>query len=352
MDNLLNEIEKTNKVYESYLRKYEEIDLFVQTAEQQKEFVNKAIVSQDQQDFINGLERLSNSVVLYNAAIISIYGSYELFVDEIIKSYIGYLKHRYESFELFPDPLKEKHKRKSAEFLSNPDRFANIGISDEGVIRALEASHLRDESSALIEDLMLAHSGNLKTKQLQELMKDVGFVNPIHRLIKHYKLNEIEKQINQKVTNKDNDSFLLLDQIVEERNKIGHGWIVENRLAFSLLHDSYFPFIKWLCEAIKDMIVSQIIEDYMGDNIIEPFGNIIHIWGNGTLVGINSSNFRLRVNDYLYLSTGDEWKYPFRIVNLQRNNKDISEVRSNNKDVCIKTDIIIRKKNTIWGYRK
>lgn len=176
MDHLLQEIATIYKVYEQYKKKTEEISLFIRTAEDQKDFVETVEATQETQSFIAGLRKLSNSVVLYNAAIISIYGSYELFLDEVLKSYLDYLKKRNRSYLEFPERLRKKHISKSAEFLSNSQRFSNMGLNNEDIIIALEASIIQGQSVSLLDKLLLSHGGNLKTKQLNELLAETDSI--------------------------------------------------------------------------------------------------------------------------------------------------------------------------------
>ena len=350
MDDLSQEINFICLVYDKYIKKTEEIILFIQTVEGQKDFVEKVEVQPDCQEFVLRLKELSNSVVLYNAAVISIYGSYELFLDEILKQYTEYLKRKNSQYEHFPEKLRKKHIQKSAEFLSNPQRYLNLGLSNEMIIRALEASYVQNQSKVLLEELLISHGGNLNTDQLRSLLSEYGFDNPIQRLTKHSSFSKMCSS--QRQGENRNDSFTILDQMVQERNKVGHGWIIDNRLAFSLLREEHIPFFRSLCGAIKDLVISQIIQDYIDDGRIVKFDPILDIWKDGSVIGINSKNIRLKVNEFLYCSTNDNWNYRFRIVNLQNDRKDRNEIRTANKDITIQADRPIKENYTIWGYQR
>ena len=338
-------------MFDQYEKKTEEIALFIQTAEEQKDFVETVEVNPKTEAFVAGLRKLSNSVVLYNAAIISIYGSYEMFLDEALKSYLVYLKKWNKLYAEFPERLRKKHISKSAEFLSNPQRFLNMGLSNEDVIIALEASYVKGQSAPLLDDLLLSHSGNLNTKQLNEQLKEYGFEKPIHKLLKHTPFKDLCIG-NRPIEIEGGTVFPILDQLVDERNKVGHGWIAENRLSFSLLRERYLPFVIGLCDAVKDLIVSKIIQDYIDSNFIKQFDPIIHVWKNGEIIGVNSKSFRLKVGEQLYYSTDDDWNYPFLIVNIQNDRQDRTEIRAVNKDITIQTDRKMKENYTIWGYTR
>ena len=346
MNRLEQEVSSICNVYDQYIKKTTEIDLFIQIAENQKNFVELVKAQDDTREYIEGLRKLSNSVVLYNAAIISIYGSYELFLDEIMRAYTDYLKRRTREYKVFPEKLKQKYMMKSAEYLSNPQRYEHMGITNESVINALNSSCIQGKTDDLLDVLLLSHGGNLKTKQLKGLLQEYGFENPIQELIKH---KEFSKKIIRLPDDDTGDSFPDLDQIVEERNKVGHGWIVDNRLSFSLLRTRYLPFFSVLCLAVKDLIVSKIIQDFIDDGCMEQFDKLLGSWYEGTVIGINNKNYRLKVGGWLYYTDGMNWNYPFKILNLKRDNVDRSEIRSSNVDVSIQTNERIKANFTVWG---
>ena len=351
MDPLLQEITPLCKIYDKYVKKTEEIDLFIKTAQEQKDFVENVDVKEEYKGYILGLRELSNSVVLYNAAIISIYGSYELFIDEILKTYIDYLKNRYDTYEKFPAKLKTKHLSKAAEFLSNPQRFQNMGLNERTIISALEASYIQDQSSVLLDELLLTHGGNLNSKQLCALLGEYGFKNSIQQLMKHSSFGQFFN-IAKHNDSDNNTTFPLLDQIVVERNKVGHGWIIDERISFALLRERYLPFINELCCAVKDLFVSQIIQNHIDKKNLVKFDPLLHIWKNGEVIGVNSKNFRLRINEFLYCSTSENWNYKVQIKNLKNNEQDRKEIRAANKDITIQIDRKIKDNYVLWGYVK
>ena len=347
MKQLLQEISVINNVFDQYRKKTDEITLFIKVAENQKDFVTKVIVSEETRNYISSLKDLSNSVALYNAAIISIYGSYELFLDELLRAYFEYLK-RNKDYDEIPHALNEKHFKKCIEYLSSSNRFPKNGLSEVKVISALESTCVKKISSEFLFDLVISHGGNLKTKQLHELLKEFGFDNPIVKLLNHDSFSKrIKSDGFEDIRN--STELYRLDKLVDERNKVGHGWIVDDRIAFASLRTDYLSFFVDLCKAVKDMIVSQIIQDSITKNELKRFDSILHVWKNGTVFGINSKSFRLKVGEYLFCTDCYNWNYMIKIINLQNDRKDRKEIRSTNKDISIEVDHVVRDHYTIWG---
>ena len=353
-DKMPVEIRPFFSAYDKNQSRFEQIKKFVMFAKEQKPFVQKMESHGKNDGFIEILKSLSNSVVLYNAVIISIYGSFECYVDDIVGIYIDYLKTQSPEYNMLPENVKAKNLIKSAEYISNPHRFLNYGLTVELVIQALENTINNNLSSAMHNELLKAHGGNMKTDQLNDLLKDCGIENGIQRISKHKGFETKCHELEASFAEIDLNGLTLnpLNQIVEERNKIAHGWVVDDRISFSMLMNKHIPFIESFCEAIKDLFVSVVIQKYMDNNLIFSFGPILKLWGNGTIVGINNGDFKLKVNEYLFYSTPDNWNYMFKIENLKNNNENRNTIRARNKDIAILADRKLKTNYRIWGYKR
>lgn len=352
------EIKKIAGVYKQYSHKLDQIDQFIYVSIAQKDFVEVAgekITGIDDliDKYVNDLKELSNSVVVYNAVIISIYGSFELYIDEMLKAYIDYMKMRQFTFNDLPCKLQEKQKSKAAEFINHPGRFINYGLSVEQVISNLKGTIIDNELSEVTEELLISHGGNLRTGQIEDLFNEFGFENLLAKIKEHRNFKQFSKECGIEGGIVNSDKFPLLDTIVEERNKVAHGWTVENRLSLSVLLSNYIPFFRVFCEAINDLMVSKVIEDSMHRGELLPFDSIINVWFlDDTIVGINSKEFTLHVGDILYYSTPDGWNYSFQINSLMNKKKRRNYIRAKNKDITIGCNVKIKKNYTIWGAKE
>lgn len=357
MGNTNEEIKKIFWVYEQYNQKLDQIEHFIRVAIDQKNFIDVAEtkikgIDSAIDEYVDNIKCLSNSVVLYNAVIISIYGSFELYIDELLKAYIEYLKERKLSFKTFPKKLQQKQKEKAAEFLGNPGRFLNYGLRDEQVILNLWGTFVNDISSEVTEKLLISHGGNLRTGQLAELFNEFGFENLPAKIKTHRKFKEFSNDNDLDGEIIIPDTFLLLDLIVEERNKVAHGWTVDSRISFSLLLQHYVPFFRVFCEALNDIMVSQIINDSIDNGELIPFDPIKKVWERGTIIGINNKTFRLHVGDTLYYTTSEDWNYRFEIQSLRNGKSNRNCIRVKNKDITIGCNAKIKANYKIWGEKE
>ena len=117
------------------------------------------------------------SSVPYNATIISLYGSIELFIDEISEAYIDKLYKIVEKYSELPKKMREKHEVTSGEFLSNPGRFNNYDITIEEVVYNLNNCLQGKENSKLNMKMLLKHGGNLRSEQIFKFFSELGVEN-------------------------------------------------------------------------------------------------------------------------------------------------------------------------------
>lgn len=355
MKNTKDEIQKIEDVFIQNENRVRQIEAYIKTNNEQKNFLEQ-ITEIELPDEVNGyierMDMLSNSAVIYNAAIISVYGSYELFLDEILKAYLQYLKKNRTGYDDLPAKIKIKHLAKSAEYLINPGRFLNMGLNMKSIISSMEKTINENNIEATIDDLLIMHGGNLNTRQLTALLTEFEFKNVTALLKKNKGLVDFSKDKGITGDVIQAKGFPLLDKIVEERNRVAHGWRVDDRLSFYALLDTYIPFMKVLCKAIKELIVSKIISDAIVKKVISPFQPIIHLWHKNTVVGVNCGDFFLKVGEPLFYSTGDGWYYCTVIKGLQNDRIDRNTIRAKNKDITIQVEERFQNHYQIWGFER
>jgi hypothetical protein len=100
------------------------------------------------------------------------------------------------SAEEIANEIKQKHIKKSGEFLVNSNRFKNFEINELEVIKNLY-SCFEEEKFSLNKELLLTHSGNLGIDQLIELFNDLGIKNSKAKILGKKKFVEYIKNKNE-----------------------------------------------------------------------------------------------------------------------------------------------------------
>ncbi len=296
--------------------------------------------------------KIMSMPVTYNATIISIYGCYEAYIDKISSSLLDFWKEKASCYSEISESIRNKHIQKCGEFLSNPQRYQNMDITQMSVISNLNMCLTDEKMYMLNKELLLTHSGNLGIGQLIHFFKELGLKDSriqilnnskyIEYISKKYELSteDARKLINNR---KNDDKFLFeeLTQLVEQRNKVAHGWSVDERLSSGYLSENIIPFMKMLGCVIADIFISEFVEILHMTNSLKKFDDAIAVYNKRTLC-INCKDSNLKCNGYIYANTGKRY-IALNIKELQYNRQTIKEISDDNKDIGILVDSDVKK---------
>lgn len=348
---------KINK--NEYLKNLQNICEYIANIEEQK-----TLMKEIQKNNYNFLEvdiykmnkrfrEVLNTPVTYKAIIISLYGCYESYVDKLSNSLLDFWISMVKNYNDLSDSIRKKHIKQSGEFLAHPQRFRNMELTEQDVIRNLNSCLQKREKFLLNKELLLVHSGNLSIDHLLELFNDLGLKNSKEQILtnkKYVKFISDKYELNVDCTkdfiNKKNggNSKILFEELVklvEQRNKVAHGWCVDNRWSFSILNEKIIPFMKMFGEVIADVFEEKFVRILAETNRLKKFNNVIDVYNNSILC-VNCEDAKLKCNGFIYAY--NEKKYILlNILQLQYNHKSIKENVDKNIDIGILVDCNIKK---------
>lgn len=293
-----------------------------------------------------------NTPATYNAAIISIYGCYEAYIDKIASSLLDFWMANASNYSQISESIRNKHIQKCGEFLSNPQRYQNMDITEQRVIKNLDMCLLNEKIYLLNKELILSHSGNLNSTQLMQFFTELGLkecrtkilnsLQYIEYISRKYELsNDDAKKLIHDRNNDDKFLFKELTQLVEQRNRVAHGWSVDNRLSKEYLVDNIIPFMEMLGCVIAEIFINEFAEIlYMTDSLKE-FDDAINVY-NKRILCINIKDANLKCNDYIFANSGKRY-IALNIKEIQINNQTVEEIMGGNKDIGILVDSDIKK---------
>ena len=300
--------------------------------------------------------RIMNTPVIYNAIIISIYGCYEAYIDKLASALLDFWVENASNYEQITESIRNKHIQKSGEFLSNPQRYQNMGITEQRVIKNLDMCLLNENMYMLNKELILSHSGNLNSMQLMQFLAELGLKSCRTKIInsfqyieyisKKYELsNDDAKKV---IHNRNNDDIFLfkeLTQLVEQRNRVAHGWSVDERLSKAYLIDNIIPFMKMLGCVISELFIDEFVEILHKAGLLKEFDDAINVINNRVLC-INIKDANLKCNGYIFAKNKKGYVM-LNILEIQCNNRTVEEIIGGNKDIGILVDSDIKKN---WKY--
>lgn len=182
---------------------------------------------QDIKDDISDLQSKRNSEKQfdYTVAIISLYGQYETFVEQIIKEYLKELKQENFTFSQLPLKLQECYFAKSIKLYPKLEWEKYNHLNTKIISKSLDDA-LNKDMLNLLPEAFYTNAGNYKIGVLADCMTDLGVENLKQTICKYPPLQSYfigKHGAGFCVDGKDDDIlFGLLDEVVDTRNKIGH----------------------------------------------------------------------------------------------------------------------------------
>ena len=345
-----------------YLKNLDGIIEYIAFDKGQKKLLNK-VNNEDVKDSQNDIYQLCKQYegvlrtpLVYNAIIISIYGCYEAFIDKISNDLLDFFTTRVTNYYDLSEKLRNKHIRKSGEFLSNSNRFRGFETSEREVINNLQKCLGDDIQYELNKELLMSHGGNLRVEQLIELLSDFGIQDSKTRILNNpqyvkyiaekndIQLAEATSYINSKNKDKDNILFEELEILVEQRNKVAHGWCVDTRISYDIILNRIITFMKMIGEVLCGILEEELVLVLKNSGMLNEF-NIIDVFNN-SVVCLNCKNAKLKVGDFIVCRNENRYKL-LEIMSIQCNKNDIEEISEENLDVGIRVDSYIKKN---WSY--
>ena len=138
----------------------------------------------------------------------------------------------------------------------------------------------------------------------------------------------------------DNKLFDELSLLIEQRNKVAHGWCVDNRLSYNSFKDKIIPFMKMLGCVLSDIFDEEFVNVLRQANLLYKFDKPIKVI-NKRILCINSKTANLKTNGYIYVYNGKKY-ISLNIIELQQNRTKVEEIRGGNQDIGIEVDVDIK----------
>lgn len=358
---------------EQFQKNLKNISLYIDELRNKKKLY-KFLESENKLKEFKLLEDKETQKIEYNAVIISLYGNFENFIDNILKEYLFEISKKINEYEKLPEKLRKKNEFKTGEFISNPQRYKNFGLKNNEVIKNLYKClnydiKKGDKNYILNNKLIISHGGNLRGEEIMSLMNEIGMeghrleIQKNEELIEHIEItqgNDIEniedlklrysnkiEDLKPRYINNKKEIFKYLDELVEKRNQVAHGW-VEDRLSYEYIDSRMVKYLEKLGSIITDIINKNFYLFLRQNDKMKKFDSPIEVYKNSILC-INSLDSRLKKGGYIFSENNDK-KSEFKIHKIKKieiKGKECSEVSKENIDIGIEITGKIKKE---WNY--
>lgn len=331
MDNILKEF--TNEM--------ESLVDYIEYHTEAYELVNTSKSSTSQQNGKLSFAKLKK--YNFNAYIISLYGEFEHFIEQIKIEYLSKICLIIKNFKNLPKPIQEINLQKTLDILKNPNykKFSNINIKE--VVKILH-NNMNEDHSNLNQDVFKNHTANFRISTICQYFSEVGINDFKKRIIKYDPLKNTVTISNDNLQKISDNFFYKIDHICDIRNDIAHG----NR-NIELLHSSilidYIKFFKYFSETLYALLYDNylsILFEYNGSEL-EP----IEVYRNKILACNTKNNIIDKKCKLLVKRNNEEFPKYFilDIINIEHNRISLNSTEKyKNIDIGIEVRSRINKK--------
>ena len=333
--------------YKSFCSQIEEIRKYITNTLSKNDslsLLESNATTDEERSFISYLKSLNTSQIQYNAVIISLYGCFENYVDNLLADYISVVFEKAEDYESLPAKMKDKYRLKVGEYLSNPQRYKGWDISFSDIIKNYSDVLLSNFADHVEKRFLCAHSGNLRIEELISLLTSIGICEVKEKIITSSELHDyyintadLEEDSYQLKVNRarrdlnQTDMFDPLEQLVSQRNIVAHSWRDDERLSSNYLNENVLPFLKALSLIVLKICLTELFSATTEDEFDFQNRTPIAVYNNHILC-LNNQNIAINVDDLLLYATQERSGRKYmcsKILSIEKDHTRISRVEAN-----------------------
>lgn len=275
----------------------------------------------------------------FNSHIISIYGAYEHFVEQLLIKYLNEICLIINSYDLLPKEIQKNNLNKTIEIIKQLEYRKNRNIKPEKVIEILHRN-INENSSIINITAFKNHTANFRISVVDNYFSEIG-IKSTSSLVRQYEplKSYLKNTISDYSSKKSSIVFQPLEHICDLRNDIAHG--VNNiQLINKTILFEYIDFMKTystaLFELINDNYLGKIFEQNNDEiEVINVFNSqILCFETKGRLINRKSKILVKSENHFPNV-------YITNITDIQKNKKSIDNT---DLDKNVEIGIMLDKK--------
>ena len=288
--------------------------------------------------------KIIKSIYDYNLIIISLYGSLECFIDNIIRDYLNYLHNKINSYNDLPKAIQDNHFHLSASLMQNLNMHKYSNLKKEAIVANLHSCFNEPDKYRINIDAYLQRTANLRQDMIAKMFARVGISNILEKIAsnRHY-IIYIKKQYSEMeypaVSSKvhENKICAMLGELALRRNDVSHGVETEDILSNEILLD-YVDFLSAYTEAVVDILITETLPYEVEEGVLlrEPYKIF-----NNEIICVNLEKTPMKVgNTIIARSKSDHSRLRFgQVLEMKYKNNSIIGVTGHGIiDVGIKVD--------------
>ena len=245
----------------------------------------------------------------YNAIIVSLYGLFEQFIEEIIGEYSTNLQRSCQTYADLPERLRKAHSEMTVELLPRLEHNRYKGrLQIQQVIANMHSCLSGDQAYSLNLEALRQHSANFRADVLGKMLKRLGIEQVLIKLPKYDPFKSYLSRTfpNQRLQGLTPEAiYAPLDDLAERRNDVAHG-VTSDILSLEIMIDRV-NFLLALGRSLATLVDEETVA-FDANAIGLMLGKPINVFNN-SIVCIELRNQGIRKGDTLVM-VDPKWPNP------------------------------------------
>lgn len=293
--------------------------------------------------------RISKLQFNYNSIIISLYGSFERFIEDILITYVDRINSLIKTYGKLPDSILKQHFSLSISLLNKVEQPKYNGpLRKEDIIKNLHTCLNTVNDYELNKDAFSQHSANFRLQVIDETFSQVGIKQISTKILKiksfkEYIASKLGVSEDRKL--KVNESFQILNELAELRNFVAHG-VSSSIIQNNILLD-YLVFFRKYTSSLVEVLNNNLLHFEIEENSIE-LGEITDVFRDGEIICLNTKNTSINIGDKI-IGKNEHNIIKTTIKGIKFNDVDIERIDSNeNYEIGINVEDKIKRNYKIY----
>jgi hypothetical protein len=209
----------------------------------------RGLLGELDRNFLNSPKR---RVFEFNSTIISLSGFLEIFIENVLRTYLRGLRMISEQYDQMPANVIDRHIPLSFQLMEKIEYSRFKGkLSVETIVKNLHGCTSGDVSYAINEEAFVFHNANFRERILNEYFRQVGVEN-VFGLIKRQ--GHVKTFLETTSLGTEDEAYILND-LADLRNDVAHG--VEATILSQEMIEAYVGYLDAFCTALCDILRSE-----------------------------------------------------------------------------------------------
>lgn len=285
----------------------------------------------------------------YNSLIISLYGYFEKFIENVLEEYVDNINRVYVGYKNLPDIISKNHFRLSIALLDKVLSPKYSGsLNKEKVIQNLHQCININENYQLNKEAFSQHTANFRLQVIDETFARLGIESISNQIRKNVQFTKYLKRKYElaEINEFGNDEIhTIMNDLAERRNDVAHG--VPSEILNNQIILEYIEYFKFLSIALFEVTTRNIWQSDIDENGL-LIGKLTDCLRNGNLVCFNTKKTKIHKGDYLF-GVNSNSLIKSKVLNIQLEDKDIEVTDGRrNYEIGVLLDKPLKKSHKIY----